>query len=648
MKYLEVVPASQKFHKHDALTYAADAEYPVGTLVSIQLLRTQVVGIVVGASHRPSFAVKPIERVLCTTPLPSTCLKLLEWFRSYYPYGYGVTAGLFVPQGLLQTPRASKDEQPAAPQNLPILPALTIEQTEALRLIRSAAIGSTTLLHGDTGSGKTRLYMELALEQLQSGRDVLVLTPEISLTPQLVREFETTLADKVTVFHSGLTTTERRKAWLQILTATTPQVVIGPRSALFLPYRHLGIVIVDEAHESAYKQEQAPYYDARRVASKLAALHGARAVLGTATPAVDDYYIATAKGLRIARLSKLALSGQKQSATIRVVDAREKNLFSRHGSLSDPMIDSIRECLHAGEQSLLFLNRRGTARVVMCQDCGWQASCPRCDLPLTYHGDRHEMRCHTCGYSGQTPSVCPVDGSAEILFRSSGTKSIVEAIQRLFPSARIMRFDTDNAKQDRFEQHYAAVSRGDVDILIGTQTLAKGLDLPLLGFVGIISADTALGFPDYTATERTYQLVSQVIGRVGRGHRKGSIVLQTYQPDSPAIQAAVQRDWDNFYQSEIAERRQFRFPPFCYVLKITVGRKTEKGAEKAARDLAKLLLAARLPVEIIGPSPCFYERVANTYRWQIVIKAALRQRLLDIVPLLPATCVYDLDPSNLL
>jgi primosomal protein N' (replication factor Y) len=308
----------------------------------------------------------------------------------------------------------------------------------------------------------------------------------------------------------------------------------------------------------------------------------------------------------------------------------------------------VSDALNHHEQSLLFLNRRGTARVIVCQNCGWQSLCPNCDLPLTYHGDNHSSRCHVCGFLKDTPSSCPICSSSDIIFKSIGTKSIVEEVQRIFPNAVVKRFDNDNKKADSFNNQYEDVKSGKIDILVGTQTLAKGLDLPRLSVVGVIIADTSLYLPDYTANERTYQLLYQVLGRVSRGHVAGQAFIQSYDPDNPTIQAAVSKDWDGFYESQLTERRAFLFPPFCFLLKLTSRRTRSTVAEAAATKLADLISKEQLRVQVVGPSPSFHEKVGGKYQWQLVIKSKQRSELLKIINLLPAGWSYDIDPNDLL
>jgi primosomal protein N' (replication factor Y) len=316
--------------------------------------------------------------------------------------------------------------------------------------------------------------------------------------------------------------------------------------------------------------------------------------------------------------------------------------------MSLPLVKALEGALARSEQALLYLNRRGTARLVMCENCGWQATCPHCDLPLTYHGDHHQLRCHSCDHRAPAPGSCPACGHPSVIFKTAGTKAIVEEVKRLFPQARVARFDTDNLKAERFEQHYEAVRDGDVDILVGTQMLAKGLDLPRLSTLGVLLADTSLYMPDFSAQERTFQLVSQVLGRIGRGHIAGRAIIQTYHPDHPVLTDALKGDYKAFYERELAERRQFLFPPFCYLLKLSVRRSSIKAAEEAAEKLKSDIENAGHHVRVEGPAPAFYEHFQNKYQWQLVIKARQRSELLRIIAALPANCAYDLDPMDLL
>lgn len=647
MNYYEVQIASLQFHGSEPLTYMSEEKLTAGTVVAAPLKNRPALGIVRRTVQKPSFATKPITGVVHATPLPAQLLQLLDWLPTYYPAPHGVITQQFLPRTLLQQSRSKPGPVTSQPSVAPLpLPPLTDEQQLVINQINTESSRSF-LLHGETGSGKTRIYMELAKEELAKGRSILVLVPEISLTPQLALSFTEAFQETVVVIHSNLTDAERRKIWLAILDSKEPLVIIGPRSALFTPIAKLGLIIVDESHDTAYKQDQAPYYHAARVAARLAQLHQAKFILGSATPSVADYFIAQQRKIPILRMTELATKSDAKSH-ISVIDLKDRNNFTRQHHLSNQLLDAIEQTLQRGEQALVFLNRRGTARLVLCQDCGWQALCPRCDLPLTYHGDNHTMQCHTCGHKEKARASCPVCKSAEITFKSIGTKLIAHELEHAFPNAVIRRFDTDNTKAERLEQHYDDIKAGKVDILVGTQMLAKGLDLPRLSLVGVVLADTTLYFPDYTASERTYQLLTQVLGRIGRGHRDSSAIIQTYDPSSAVINAAVTKNWQLFYEQEIAERQTFTFPPFCYTLKLSVERASATGAAAAARKLAATLRTNGLKIEVNGPAPAFHARVNGKYRWQLIIKAKDRSELLKVIGILPAKWSYDIDPMNLL
>lgn len=631
---------SNRYHGNDALTYQSTQTLSIGQLVHVPMQRETVTGFVTARVSKPRFATKPIQTVIDLPPLPTALVQLGKWLQAYYPAPLGMVAQQFTPTITKITAASTTTIQPTATKQLP---PLTKEQAAAAEQISKP---DTYILHGKTGSGKTRLYIELALKTIASGRSAVVLTPEISLTSQIAGRFREVFGERVIILHSQLTPVERRNAWQRILTANEPLIVIGPRSALFSPLASIGLIILDESHEPAYKQEQAPHYQAGRVAAKLRELHDSILVLGSATPSIDDYYLAQQRNKPIIRMSSLAIAGD-HAAKISLIDLKDHSLFPRSQYLSQPLTDAIQQALTAGEQTLLYLNRRGTARVIICEHCGWQAMCPHCDLPLTYHGDTHELRCHVCNFHMSPPTVCPDCKHPSIVYKTIGTKAVVDEVQKLFSQARVQRFDTDNTKAERFEQHYQAVSRGDVDIIIGTQLLAKGLDLPRLSVVGVLMADTSLQMPDYTATERTFQLLSQVLGRVGRGHRVSRAFVQTYQPENPTLIDAVNADWDSFYARELAERKLFKFAPFYYLLKLSARRASAAAASKAATALARDLQTNK-KIIIEGPAPSLHEKIAGKYQYQLVIKSTQRSELLAIIKNLPANWSYDIDPADLL
>lgn len=645
MYYYFVWVRSNRYHGHEPLTYAAERRLPTGSIVKVELQKQLVMGIISGPTTAPRFQTKPIDYVFDLPPVPTHLLKLVAWMQRYYPAPIGI-----ITQHLLPAALSEKQLEATAPADftapdLSHLPPLTAEQEAALAGMEAR---DNYILHGSTGSGKTRIYLELAAHSVAAGKSAIILTPEISLTSQLASVFGQVFGTRVLVMHSQQTPAQRQAAWLACLRSSQPLIVIGPRSALFSPLIKPSLIVLDESHEAAYKQEQAPQYQAGRVAAYLAKLVNASLVLGSATPAVSDYFLAEQKNRPVITLSQLAQQNEHPANTITVVDKRDHSLFNRSPFLSQALITAVETALERGEQSLLYLNRRGTARLVLCEQCGWQAACPRCDVPLTYHDDQHKLRCHSCQYHTNAPSSCPACGHPGIIYKTAGTKAIAMEVARLFPGARAARFDTDNARAERFERHYDTVRNGEIDILIGTQLLAKGLDLPRLSTLGILLADTSLYMPDFSAEERTFQLISQVLGRIGRGHIQGHAIIQTYHPEHPVLQDAITGNYQHFYETELASREKFLFPPFCYLLKLSVRRASLKAAEAAAQQLKADIEAGGYKVRVEGPAPAFYERQLGKYQWQLIVKARERSELLKIIEQLPANWSYDLDPLDLL
>lgn len=643
MGFYTVWIRSTAYRGVEPLTYQSDLPLARGAIVKVPLQDEAVLGFVEKQVGKPPFPTKSIERIYDFPSLPAELVELGRWMQEYYASSVGVVTTQLLPATLAASPL---DESIVVQKSSKTaLPPLTSEQKS---VVESITKSDTYLLHGRTGSGKTRVYVELAMRAIQSGHSVMILTPEISLTSQLSQTFQNALPDQVVILHSRLTVAQRQKAWKQVLTSTRPLVALGPRSVLFSPLHNIGLIVIDEAHEPAYKQEQAPYYHARTVASKLAQLYDATFIIGSATPSITDYYLAAKRKKPILTMTALAQPSDKEMVT-KIVDLKDRSLFSRSQHLSDTLIGSIRTSLARHEQSLVYLNRRGTARIVLCDNCGWQALCPHCDLPLVYHADTSRFRCHTCGYSQPILINCPVCNNPSITFKSVGTKALADELERIFPEAKTQRFDADNKKSERFEEQYAAIREGSADILVGTQMLAKGLDLPRLSTLGIVLAESSLYLPDFSAQERTYQLLSQALGRVGRGHTAGQAIVQTYHPESRVLQAAVEGNWQAFYEAELSERQKFHFPPFYHLLKLTNRRATYASAEAAAHKLKRLIEQQVDEVEVDGPAPAFHEKSQGKYHCQLVIKSRHRNRLLAILKLLPGSgWTYDIDPVNLL
>lgn len=528
------------------------------------------------------------------------------------------------------------------------------------------------LLVGVTGSGKTEIYLRAAEEALAAGKGVIILVPEISLTPQTVKRFFARFPGKVGLVHSKLSPGERYDTWRRIRAGLLP-IVIGPRSALFSPLPDVGMIIIDEAHDPSYRQEDTqPHYHAVQTAITLTSITDCCLVLGSATPGVEIRYQFEKNRWNIVRMPQRVLStfegSEKNSPAqpvygelpaVEVVDMRKELSAGNRSAISRSLSIELAKVLQREEQAILFLNRRGSASYVFCRDCGYVMRCPRCETQLTYHADESALICHTCNYRRAMPQKCPACGSTNIRQFGMGTESLESLVLKDFPSARVLRWDADTARYkgahdlilDHFTQHRA-------DILIGTQMLAKGLDLPLVTLVGVVLADVSLNLPDFRAAERTYQLLTQVAGRAGRSSRSGRVILQTFQPDHYAITAAAAYDAEGFYQAELAWRQRAGYPPYSRLLKIEFSHTDALIAQKAALSAGEQLGSAINAenyhnTSLIGPVPCFYQKRSGVYRWQLIIRAPDPRAVLEAHPIIPWQPVglsidYNLDPINLL
>jgi len=646
MKYYEVAPTRIVRADQATFTYESETPLSVGALVTISIGKQSSVGVVVKEGSKPKYDTKPVGDLIEELPLPESIVGLSLWLAEYYRTPLATVLQTVLPRGLTTKRRVQERlEKISTRDRTHIL--LNAEQTQAVTSIMGQKTG-TVLLQGVTGSGKTEVYKEIARQTIASGRSVIVLVPEISLTSQIIDEFTHDFPSLI-VTHSHMTEATRHLAWKQALEATQPVVVIGPRSALFMPVPHLGAIIVDEAHEPSYKQEQAPRYSALRAASVLGKLSESRVVFGSATPLITDRYVAEANNSLIVRLDKSARSNRKASH-VELVDMTKRENFKKHRFLSNKLLEAIEQNMATGRQTLIFHNRRGSASTTLCENCGWSAQCPKCYVPLVLHADTYTMSCHICDTKQKVPTACPVCQSADIIHKGIGTKLIESELKRLFPKAIVARFDGDNTNAETVNERYKELYSGEINIAIGTQVVAKGLDLPKLHTVGVIQADSGLALPDYTAAERAFQLLAQVVGRVGRDERETVTIVQSYQPTHPVVQFGLKQDYEGFYQYALAERQKAGFPPFRFLLQLTDVYKTEAAAVKAAKQLsASLKSIVPSSIEVLGPTPAFYERQHDTYRWQLVLKSTRRESLAEVIKHVPAThWQYDLDPSSLL
>lgn len=646
MYYYEVAPNQVIRANSASFTYQSEAELSVGQLVAIEVGKKSIIGLVIKRVAKPKFDTKPITAIIEQKPLPNALVELSIWLSDYYATHLATVLQTVLPRGLQKTRRIKttvrKELVRRRTKNV-----FTKEQLAAIKSIEKMTPGSA-LLHGVTGSGKTAVYIEIAKRIVTTGRSVIILVPEISLTSQVVEEFSLHFSD-VILTHSRQTEAERHTAWLEALNSTEPRVIIGPRSALFLPVSNLGLIVIDEAHEPSFKQEQSPRYSALRAASVLAKLHEAKLILGSATPLIADYYLAKQSNRPIIQMQSRARAGAI-APEIQLVDMTKRHQFTKHRLFSNTLLDQLTETLASGHQALIFHNRRGSASTTLCENCGWAATCSRCFIPLTLHGDLHELRCHICGQTDRVPTSCPICHHADVIHKGIGTKLIESELRRIFPDKTIARFDGDTHTKETVDQRYKELYEGKIDIIIGTQVVAKGLDLPHLRTVGIVQADAGLSLPDYGAGERTFQLLAQVIGRVGRSHHPTTVVIQSYQPAHPAITHGIAQDYKSFYQKILAERQRSLFPPFTYLLKLSCIYKTEAAAIKNAQKLAEDLRKKRIPdLQILGPTPAFYERQHDTYRWQLTLKSPKRATLIKVLEHVPpAHWQFELDPISLL
>ena len=511
---------------------------------------------------------------------------------------------------------------------------LTPEQSIALEKINSSFLDphSAFLLHGVTGSGKTEVYLRAAEETVKRGRQVIILVPEIALTPQAVRRFLSRFPGQVGMIHSKLSEGERYDTWRRARSGRL-KVIIGARSALFAPLPNVGLIVVDECHDSSYYQSEPPYYHAATAAQDYARLCGAVCVLGSATPTVEQRFQAENQ-----KLTKLVLPHRIVETglpPVQVVDMREELKTGNRGIFSRVLAESLAETISRGEQAILFLNRRGTATYVFCRDCGHVMRCPNCETPLTLHVERltlndqpSKLLCHHCNYTRLMPKSCPTCGGRNIRAYGLGSEKVEEEVQAMFPGVRTLRWDWDTTRQkDAHEMILMHFANHQADVLVGTQMLAKGLDLPLVTLVGIVLADVGLNLPDPFAGEKVFQTLTQVAGRAGRSSRGGKVIMQTFMPEDYAIQFAAQHDVNGFYERELEYRRRLGYPPYAKLARLEYrhadpARAEEESQKTANRLKIKIEAEGLRQTELIGPVPSFFSKVDGIYRWQIILRGA--------------------------
>jgi primosomal protein N' (replication factor Y) (superfamily II helicase) len=532
----------------------------------------------------------------------------------------------------------------------PRIPVLTDAQAKALESITTGLDTgeySESLLFGVTGSGKTEVYVRAAGHVLAGGRRVICLVPEIALTAQIVERFASRFPGRIALLHSGLTPGQQLDEWERIKQGHA-DIVIGPRSALFAPVERLGLIVIDEEHEWTYKQDDvAPRYHAREVARELARAAGAVLLLGSATPDVETFYRASSGVMNLLELPQRIGSGAGLPP-VEVVDMRDELRSGNYDIFSRPLRAAMSAALSRGEQVLLFLNRRGTATLVQCRHCGHVFTCPRCSVALAHHAERASLLCHRCGYTAPVPQRCPQCRSAQIRFLGIGTQRVVEQVRTAFPTARVIRWDSDIPAGVRGGSELQDVVRGGlVDVIVGTQMVAKGHDFPNVTLVGVISADVGLSVPDYRSSERVFQLISQASGRAGRGMKPGCVVVQTYEPENYVILSAALHDYRAFYEAEIRYRQEAFYPPFCTIVRLVYSHSNEDRCRLEAGRVHGMLerRIASTDLRLTGPSPAFVNRLRGRYRWHLTVRGtAPANALADLS--LPRGWVVDVEPAS--
>lgn len=505
---------------------------------------------------------------------------------------------------------------------------LNSEQKEVYKKISSSMksnISETFLIHGVTGSGKTEVYIKLVQDVLSKGEQAIILVPEISLTPQILNKFVKVFGKKVAVLHSKLSLGERFDQWKKIKNNEIP-IVIGARSAIFAPCNNIGLVIIDEEHESSYKSETNPKYNTIEVGKFICRKKGIPLVLGTATPSVESYYKTLNNNYNLLELKERF--NKNPMPSIKVVDMRKELEEGNKSMFSRSLFNGIKENLDNKKQTILFLNRRGHSTFISCRSCGFVLKCKDCDISLTYHQKGNTARCHYCGYRANIPKICPSCGSKYIKYFGSGTEKVEGYVKKVFPSAAVKRLDMDTtARKGELEKIIKSLESRKTDILIGTQMVTKGLDFPYVTLVGVLSADLTLNLPDYRANERTFQLLTQVAGRAGRHDFKGKVIVQTYSPDNYAINTSKRYDYKNFFNNELNLREEFLYPPFYELINIIIYGENERSVIKSSNNLSDQLKSSFHKeknkvndIIFLGPNPAIYNKVKKNYRWQILIK----------------------------
>lgn len=670
--YAEILLPQKIITDKQTLTYQVpenlETSVRKGLVVDIFVRNKKQKGIIYELhNQKPSYNTRLIENIDEKTPhLAEWQVELLTWISNYYfcPL-YKVLKLFFVTsikhkKELTPLPVIEENDSKTSKTH-----NLTESQAKVVKELQES-IKSVHLIHGITGSGKTIIYRHLTKAQLNENKQVLILVPEISLTPQTFLSFQEEFNDQVVVIHSQLTKKQKEKCWFAIHQGRA-NIIIGSRSALFAPFKNLGSIIIDEEHEPSYKQDQAPRYHARDVSRKIGELLKIQTILGSATPSLESYYAAEQGIYGLSTLSqRVQFENETTLPETTIIDLREELKKKNFSIFSDQLKQKLAGKLIHNEQALLFLNRRGAASAVLCRECGYIEKCENCEIAMTYHRELNNQNigerliCHHCGKIKKVPTICPNCQSTYIRFIGLGTQRIEDEIKKIFGKARVIRADKDTVQhRDSFKEIYKAFKNHEADILIGTQMVAKGLHLPLINLVGVILAELSLTLPDFRSTERTFQLLTQVSGRAGRSSNKGEVIIQTYTPENDAIQKASKHDYLGFYANELTLRKKFDYPPFTQLIKLTFTHANSIKAKQQAEQYFESLQTAlantpeqeKSAINSITIYPAFLFRLNKKYRWHILITGinphAFLQKFLTTHPQ-AINMKIDVDPMSTL
>jgi primosomal protein N' (replication factor Y) (superfamily II helicase) len=670
--YAKIVPLTKiPLSRAQEFTYSVpsslESQMGPGSIVEIPLGRRLVPGVIIEYEpKKPTFAVKAVGRTYTPVMINEVSRKLATWMADYYLTPLSLVYKLFTPRWkypirVMKQPQAQQEDVHRS-----LAPAtLTSEQAHVWNTIKQADSSEHKkfLLHGVTGSGKTEIYLRAIHHALENDKQVLLLIPEIALTSQLVGRLKGECDPRmIAVVHSRIT--PKQKALIAIgIQQKRIRIVVGPRSALFLPYQSLGLIIMDEEHDTSYKQyDQQPRYHARSVAMKLAELTGATLILGSATPSLESYHRASKGELTLVSLQSRFTHATKKKISplplVDVVDMREEMKKGSKSIISDTLHEAIGETLAQGEQVILFINRRGMSTFVMCRKCGFVMTCDRCEIPFVYHHFSirvEQLFCHHCDNKARMPTTCPTCHEAAIKYFGAGTQRVEVELQKLFPGIRVTRMDTDTTRTARAHETLLTEFKEQTSqVLIGTQMITKGLDLPSVSLVGIISVDNVMHLPDFRAHETAFQLLTQVAGRAGRRQTRGRAIIQTYSPDHQVVTHAVNHDVDGFYAHELEERRLLNYPPFAHLAKLEFSHsnllKAESESHRMKDMLEKRKASLKRPedIEIIGPSQSFIPKRKGKFHWQIIIKSAHMRSLHTLLARIDDEWIVDIEPVSLL